>query len=272
MHFGIDIVNFGDYANPGTMAQVARTAEESGWEGLFIWDHLAFVWGMSTGDPWVLLTAAAGVTDKIKLGPAVTPLPRRRPHVLAGTLATLDQYTGGRMVLGVGLGGVTEEFTAFGESADARVRAARLDESLEVLKGLWSGKPFSFQGEHLSVDNVTLSPVPVQRPRIPIWVGGNSGPARRRAARWDGWFPDSVDEHRITKTPQALAADVNQMKTLRGSLDHFDIIFMGYSEPVERAKAKEYAGAGATWWLECLHGLRGSFDQMIARVRAGPPS
>ena len=152
-----------------------------------MWDHLAFAWGVPSGDPWVILAAVAQATTHLKLGPAITPLPRRRPHVLANTIATLDLLSEGRVIFGVGLGGVPQEFTAFGEHCPARHRAVQLDEGLQVLDRLWSGKPVTHAGPNYAINEVTLAPLPQQRPRVPIWVGGESRPALRRAARWDGW-------------------------------------------------------------------------------------
>src|SRR5262245_14574436 len=140
VRYGIEIVNLGEYADPRPLIQIARAAEDAGWEALFVWDHLAFVWGVPSGDPWVALAGVAAVTRKLMLGTGVTPLPRHRPHVLAQTLTTLDRLSDGRVVLGAGLGGVSGEYTAFGESGDHKLHAAMLDEGLDVLDRLWSGE------------------------------------------------------------------------------------------------------------------------------------
>ena len=163
MHYGINVATLGDYAHPGKVVTLAQTAESAGWAGLFVWDHLAFVWGVPSGDPWIILSAAAQATDAIKLGPLVTPLPLRRPQVVANAVASLDQLSNGRVVFGAGLGGVPAEITAFGEDADLPDRAQKLDEGLAVLDLLWSGEPTTFHGRFFDVDGVTLSPLPVQR-------------------------------------------------------------------------------------------------------------
>lgn len=272
MHYGLEISNLGEYGDPREVARLAQLAEQVGWDGSFIWDHLGFVWDAPAGDPWIVLSAAAFVTSRVKLGTLVTPVPRRRPQVLAHTLTTLDRLSNGRMILGVGLGGVAQEYTAFGEPGDARQRAAMLDEGLEVLDRLWSGEKVTHHGPHYTVEDVTLSPLPVQRPRIPIWVGGQSQAALRRAARWDGWVPDSTTaDGKITKTPEQLAADVAAIKQSRHTLESFDVVLSGYSSASDVALVREYADAGATWWVECIHGLRGSFEEMLTRVKAGPP-
>ena len=132
MQYGVVSTNFGTYADPKRFARLAASAEQAGWDGFFVWDHLAYVWNGPSGDPWILLAAAASSTSRLRLGSAVTPIPRYHTHLLAGTLATLDLLSSGRMILGAGLGGVSEEFTAFGGPADASVRAAMADEGLAL--------------------------------------------------------------------------------------------------------------------------------------------
>ena len=194
MRFAVDVPNFGDFADPRLFADLARRTEEAGWDGLFVWDHVTHSKQArrQIADPWVLLTAAALATQRIRLGPMITPVPRRRVSKLAREVTTLDRLTGGRMILGVGLGApVPDEYGTFGEPTDLRLLAAHLDEGLEALNLLWSGEPVTFRGEHVVVDDVAFLPTPVQRPRVPIWVAG-IWPAKapmRRAARWDGAVP-----------------------------------------------------------------------------------
>ena len=272
MHYGIEVVTLGDYADPRPVVRLARAAEKAGWEGIFIWDHLGFAWGAPSGDPWVILAAVAQATGRLKLGTGVTPVPRRRPHVLANTLATLDLLSGGRAVLGVGLGGVPREFAAFGEPDDARERAAMLDEALDLLDHLWSGETVTHHGPHYTVDEMALAPLPLQRPRIPIWVGGESGPALRRAARWDGWIIGGVDEQcQPTITPAQMAEKLATIRRHRADEAPFDVALTGCSTPDDATLARAFAGIGVTWWLESLHGYRGSVEEMVARVEAGPP-
>ncbi|MFN8475435.1 MAG: TIGR03619 family F420-dependent LLM class oxidoreductase [Anaerolineae bacterium] len=270
MRYAICVTNLGTYSDPGVVARLAEAAEAAGWEGLFIWDHLGFVWDAPACDPWVALTAAATSTTRLRLGTAITPVPRRRPHVLATTLASLDILSKGRATVGVGIGGVPQEYAAFGERSDAKERAAMLDEALTIMDGLWSGETVTHHGPYYTVEGVTLKPLPVQRPRVPVWVGGNSGPALRRAARWDGWMPDSADIERIVMSPEDLAAKLSVVHAHRTSDGPFDVVFMGYSTPADRDLAEQYAAVGATWWLEQLHDKRGSFEEMLARVEAGP--
>lgn len=270
MRYAICITNLGTYSDPGVVARVAVAAEEAGWEGLFIWDHLGFVWDAPACDPWLALAAAATATTRLRLGTAVTPVPRRRPHVLATTLASLDILSKGRAIIGVGIGGVPQEYAVFGERSDAKERGAMLDEALAIMDGLWSGEKVTHHGQYYTVEGVTLKPLPVQRPRVPVWVGGNSGPALRRAARWDGWMPDSADIEKIVMSPADLAAKLSVVQSHRAAGGPFDVVFMGYSTPADGALAREYADAGATWWLEQLHDMRGSAEEMLARTKAGP--
>lgn len=275
MRYGIDITNLGEYADPRNVVRLAQAAEAAGWEALFIWDHLGFVWNGSSCDPWIALAAVAASTERLQLGTSVTPVPRRRPHVLAQQVSTLDVLSRGRTVLGVGLGGVQREYTAFGEPGDRKLCAAMLDEGLEVITQLWSGDRVTHRGVHYTVDGVTLRPVPVQRPRIPIWVGGHSPAALRRAARWDGWVPVCMGERgERVYTPEQLAdrlAVINHHRADRESRDlPFEVSVIGHSGRADRALRREYEAAGATLWLEMLHGRRGTLDEMLALTAAGP--
>lgn len=260
--------NFGDYGDPRTAIRVAQAAERAGWDGLFLWDHLAFVWGVPSGDPFVLLGAIAASTERLLLGTAVTPIARRRLHVLANQVATLAQVAPGRIVLGVGLGGEPREFAAFAEPDAAAERAVRLDEGLTVLAALLRGEEVNHHGLYYEIDGVTLAPVP--DPPVPIWIGGTKPRALRRAAHWDGWMPDSTSETEISMPPERLAADIAYIKEHREGGEGFEVAFAGYSQPEDRALIESYAEAGATWWLESIHGRRGSLEEMLARVEAGP--
>src|SRR5262245_25187260 len=196
MRFSINIPNFGDFADARTVATVAVAAEEAGWDALFVWDHVVHNkvqrQGQPFGDPWMLLTAAALATSRLRLGTLVTPVARRRPEQLARQVATLDSLSGGRVIFSAGLGGPSDdEFGSFGEAVDPVVRAERLDEGLELLARYCSGQPVSHDGRHYQVRDVTLLPAAVQRPRPPVWIGGFWPHRRpmRRAARWDGVVP-----------------------------------------------------------------------------------
>jgi alkanesulfonate monooxygenase SsuD/methylene tetrahydromethanopterin reductase-like flavin-dependent oxidoreductase (luciferase family) len=273
MRYGIYVAILGELSDPRKVVQLAWTAEAAGWEALFVWDHLAFTWGTPAADAWVTLSAVAQSTERLLIGPAVTPLARRRPAVVAQAVATLDLLSSGRVVFTAGLGGVEAEFTAFGEDASARRRADRLDEGLSILSRLWSGEPVTHRGDHYTVEDVTLAPLPVSRPRVPVWIGGYVARALRRAAAWDGYIVGGDDEAgRMTLSPEALAGRVTEIARHRDSLDGYEVALSGVSQPGDTALVQAYADAGATWWLEHLHGFRGDFDSLRDRVAAGPPS
>jgi probable F420-dependent oxidoreductase len=268
MRYGVNVCTLGEYADPRLVVDLAGAAEEAGWESLFVWDHLGFTWGVPSGDPWVTLAAVAQATSRLRIGTGVTPLARRRPQVVANTIACLDRLSGGRVVLGAGLGGVPVEFTAFGESDDPRLRAERLDEALELVAALWSGERVDHRGRHYTVAGVTLAPLPVQRPRVPIWIGGDSARAKRRAVRWDGWIVggDSPDGTMMISPDQITAA----IEGLGPRSNHFAIALSGVSASDDHALLQRYADAGVTWWLESIHGQRGSMSEMLDRIGAGP--
>ena len=267
MRFGLCVANTGTYSDPRATVRIARAAETSGWDGLFLWDHLAFVWGPPAGDPWVTLAAVAVATERIRIGTAVTPVARRRPHVLAQTVATLDVLGGGRVVFGAGLGGVKSEFERFGEPTEPRVLAEMLDEGLVVLRGLWSGEEVHHRGRHYTVDGVTLAPRPVQE-RVPIWIGGNRGPSLRRAARWDGWIADSFGPSGMKLSPEDVARSLEVIRAARQSDQPFAVASLGESD---QGDPSAYAQAGVTWWLENVNDRRGSLEQMLELVQSGPP-
>jgi alkanesulfonate monooxygenase SsuD/methylene tetrahydromethanopterin reductase-like flavin-dependent oxidoreductase (luciferase family) len=269
VRYGIVMSNLDDYADPRLAIRLARAAEEAGWEGFFVWDHLGFVWGTPSCDPWGVLSAIAVSTTRLKLGTAITPLARRRPHIVANALASLDLLSGGRVIFGAGLGGVAEEFTAFGEPGDAKERARMLDEGLMVLDGLWSGEPLTHHGQHYHVENVSLAPL--QRSHIPIWIGGEGAPALRRAARWDGWLAPATSPDGMAKDPERIAEMVAEIQRHRRADTPFEVAVDGYSEPGGAVLPRAYQAAGATWWLESIHGMRGPLEEMMARVEAGPP-
>lgn len=270
MHFAIEIVPFGEYADPRKIVQLTLAAEKAGWEAVFLWDHLGFVWGAPSADPWVTLAACAQATTRLRLGTAVSPLPRRRPHLLAVTLASLDRLSGGRVIFGAGLGGVDLEFKAFGEPESAAVRAEMLDEGIELIDRLLSGEPVTHIGKYYTADNIQLAPLPVQ-PHIPFWIGGESPPALRRAARWDGWIASGIDqEYQFIKTPEDIARAKAYIEAHRTRTAPIEIALGAKSEPGQSALVQSYADAGVTWWLENLSGLRGSFAELMARIEAGP--
>jgi alkanesulfonate monooxygenase SsuD/methylene tetrahydromethanopterin reductase-like flavin-dependent oxidoreductase (luciferase family) len=267
-------------ADPADIIGLGLAAEQGGFDGFFLWDHLTHDDrgdGPPVLDLWPLLAVLATQTSQIRLGTLITPVPRRRPWQLAKETVTVDRLSGGRLVLGVGIGSpVYGDFGIFHEPTSGRVRAGLLDEGLEVLTGLWTGQRFAFSGEHFTVEPVRFRPVPVQQPRIPIWVGGVL-PARgpvRRACRWDGMVP--LVRHGSGETGRASAGDIaavrDQARLARGSADGFDLVVWAdlEQEPGEVAGlAPDYVAAGATWWVESAESGPGWLDQATERVARG---
>jgi alkanesulfonate monooxygenase SsuD/methylene tetrahydromethanopterin reductase-like flavin-dependent oxidoreductase (luciferase family) len=269
MHYGIEVVPFGDFSDPRPIVRMAQAGEAAGWEGLWTWDHVVMPYG--AGDPWITLAAAAATTKTIKLCAGVSPLPRYRPHLLARTLSSLDLLSAGRVIFATGLG-IRPDFAPFGEPEDDRTRAAMLDEGLELLEAYFSGEGITRYGKYYTAQAVRLLPTPVKRPRPPVWIGGDSRAALRRAARWDGWIIGSVDENsRTVKTPEQLAAQVAAIRQQRTTDSDFDVAVDGVTKAGEGSLPREYEQAGATWWFECLHLLRGTFEELLQRIAAGPP-
>lgn len=218
MRYCLNLPIGGEAAHPRTLADFAATAENAGWDAVFVEDYIVYQnrQDLPAYDPWVALAAMAAATSRIRLGTMVTPLARRRPWKLARETVTLDHLSNGRLTLCVGVGDPLDfTYAAFAEETDVRARAAIVDEALEVLTGMWSGQPFSYHGHHFQVSEITCLPRPVQQPRIPIWIGGaypNSGPLRR-AARWDGAVlypaaePGSATDSEQPLTPPAGGRD-----------------------------------------------------------------
>ncbi|MFQ5951007.1 MAG: LLM class flavin-dependent oxidoreductase [Candidatus Geothermarchaeales archaeon] len=285
MYYGIYASIAGDCADAHTLAGLARDAEGAGWDGFFIWDHISRYSDSGMVDPWIALAAIAINTERIRIGPMVTPLPRRRPWKVARETASLDNLSGGRMVLGVGLG-VPEnrrDFEYLGEPSDAKVRATMLDEALDVLTGLWSGEPFSYRGQHYRLKETLFLPTPIQSPRIPIWVAGmwpKKAPFRR-AARWDGVFPLKLGLDERLK-PEDLRDILTYIKKHRAGGMVFDVVHSGVTSGRDREQDADmvarYAEVGVTWWLEVTWLQKdiekwrpSSLEEMQARIRRGPP-
>jgi alkanesulfonate monooxygenase SsuD/methylene tetrahydromethanopterin reductase-like flavin-dependent oxidoreductase (luciferase family) len=239
---GIFVAPFDELSEPRLVAELAARAEARGWDGFFLWDHVAYREPVrAVADPWVTLTAVAMVTERVVIGPLVTPVPRRRPHQLARETVTLDRLSGGRLVLGVGLGSDrTGEFDPdrFGEEGDPRARAVLLDEGLERLQAYWDGE---------------FEPRPVNG-RIPVWVAARWPNRRplRRAARWDGLFPIDLPG------PEALAELAGEVADLRGP-GPYDLV----AEVPTGTDPAPWIEAGATW---CLTGF--DIQPTAAEVRA----
>ncbi|MDT3445853.1 LLM class flavin-dependent oxidoreductase [Pseudofrankia sp. BMG5.37] len=281
MHYGVCVPNIGEFVDARQVGDLARRAEAAGWDGFFVWDHVVFPHGGThdVADPWVLLTLVALATERIRFGPLVTAAARRHPGTLARQTTSLDRLSGGRLVFGAGLGFTLEaEFGTWGGPVEPRTVAQRLDESLAVLAGLWTGERVDFHGTHVTAADVTFQPTPLQRPRPPVWIGCN-WPARRplrRAARWDGVAPMMVDprDGSWNPTPAAVTEVISAVREQRASTDPFDVVINGRT-PEQRAAARAVVepieAAGATWWLEGFRPEPGSYDLALRRIEAGPP-
>ncbi|HNP71428.1 MAG TPA: LLM class flavin-dependent oxidoreductase [Kouleothrix sp.] len=249
-------------------------AEQAGWDGFFVWDS---VWGV---DPWVTLAAVAVQTKRIRLGTMLTPVSRRRPWKLAGETSTLDQISGGRVILAAGLGAPDTGFEAFGEETDRKIRAELMDEGLAIIEGLWRGQPFNFSGKHYQVKETTFHPAPppVQQPRIPVWMVGGwpREKSMRRVLAWDGLLPNKMeaDGSHGKASPDDLRAMKAFIDERRTRDTPFDIVMEGVT-PGDPARAAEqirpYAEAGATWWLEAIW-TSPSLDPVRERLLQGPPA
>jgi alkanesulfonate monooxygenase SsuD/methylene tetrahydromethanopterin reductase-like flavin-dependent oxidoreductase (luciferase family) len=264
-----------------TASELAAVAEQHGWDGFFVWEP---VWGV---DAWVMLAAAAMTTSRIRLGTLLTALPRRRPWDLAGQLAAVDNLSGGRVTLSVGLGAVHEGWLAFETDPGRRERAELLDEGLDVVRGLLGGQPFTHDGRHHHVTptDFMLPPPPVQQPHPPIWVvGGWPAPkSMRRAARADGWLPNllATDGPPGKPTPDTIREGIAFIRELRAAeglpMAGYDIIAEGVTSPDDpaaaRAEVEAWQEAGATWWIEGDWSVERSTvkEYALHRLAAGPP-
>jgi probable F420-dependent oxidoreductase len=276
MRYAIDVAPLGELADPRAIVRLAIAAEVAGWDGLSTWDVLGTAMDVEAADPFVALAAVAAATDRLRLITSVIILPRRRPQLVAQAAGTLDRLSGGRLALGIGAGADPGDFVAFGEPFD-QARIGRLDEAAEIIDQLLRGETVSHEGAAFTMTRASVGPRPVQRPRPPIWVGGMKPGALRRAARWDGWIAVAVsdDGSSMHLQPGTFGVMVERLRRERATLGRTDepmeVALFGFSEPEDVDLVATYEAAGATWWLESLSPLRGSFEQLLGRVRAGPP-
>jgi alkanesulfonate monooxygenase SsuD/methylene tetrahydromethanopterin reductase-like flavin-dependent oxidoreductase (luciferase family) len=266
---GLFVPPFDVLADPRVVADLAVDAEAAGWDGFFVWDHLLYAEPVrAIADPWVCCAAIAARTSRLQLGPMVTPLSRRRPQVLARQAASLDQLSGGRLVLGFGLGddGRVRELSRFGEETDPRVRAAMLDEGLAVLRGLLSGEPVDHEGEHVTARDVRFLPGATRPGGVPFWIGGrwpNRAPLRR-AARHDGLFVIGVTGPEDARAAHEAVAGLRTEQGRAG--DPFDLVVT----LAPGTDPEPWAAAGATWVLTQPGPYEMDLDVVRDIVRAGP--
>jgi alkanesulfonate monooxygenase SsuD/methylene tetrahydromethanopterin reductase-like flavin-dependent oxidoreductase (luciferase family) len=271
MRLGLYIPPFDALADPALLARLCAQAEEAGWDGAFVWDQLRWREPVAAvADPQITLAAIAGATERIRLGPMVTPLARRRPAKVARETATLDRLSDGRLTLGVGLGSdeFAGEYSITGEELDDRKRAGMLDEALGILQAAWTGELVQHRGEHYTIDAMRFLPRPVQRPGVPIWVAGFYGKSKplRRAIRYQGFFPVGIEQ------PEQLAEISAELRRLGrepsdGAAEPFDIAV----ELEPGSDPAPYAAAGATWGLVAFPSNPVSVDHVRGVIAEGPP-
>jgi hypothetical protein len=282
MQYGF-VIPGGDFR---TFGDLASEAEAAGWDGIFIPDAVSIeAKGFPASDwfdPWIALAVMAQQTQRIKLGPMIAAVPRRRPWQLAREVLTLDHLANGRMILPVGLGAAEDDggFYKVGEAMELKVRAQKLDESLEIIAGLWRGKSFTFSGEHFKVQKMTMLPKPVQSPRIPIWVVGvwPKTKSMNRVLRYDGIVPQKYRENKNT-FPSITLDDIRAIKQFivehRQEATPFDIVTEGTTPGKNRKKAVQQihslAEAGATWWMETMWAAPPGKNNVLTRIKQGPP-
>jgi alkanesulfonate monooxygenase SsuD/methylene tetrahydromethanopterin reductase-like flavin-dependent oxidoreductase (luciferase family) len=270
VRFGVYVPTSGEY-DVAMLAELAREVEALGFDGMFLWDNILTTFDESgcLDDSTVALTAVVLATSTIHCGLLCTPLARRRPWKVAKEVATLDRLSGGRLVLGVGVGGGWD-FAPFGEAPAGPERGWILDEALEVLTACWSGQDVRFHGRYYTVDGARMRPTPRQHPRVPIWTAGywpGTAPFRR-AARWDGVVPLRAGHDFAGLTPSELTDCLAYIARFRDQPGPVEAIY--FHTGAERASVEEYERAGATWWLESTNPATESLADFRARLRTGP--
>lgn len=294
LNYGIVLPNWVVEGETERLVEYGVAAEEAGWDGVLLADHLV-MGGEEDGypgfpDPWITHSAIAARTDEIQLVSWVTPIPRRQPWQLARDLASLDRLSDGRVVLGTGLGRAFD-YTTFGTSWEPAVLGANYDEALTIIDGLWTGEPFSFDGDHYTITDAVVKPTPIQEPRIPI-VAGGVWPNRRpfhRGAEWDGMIPhyrgdgilqaegrdrEQTGDLDIPAREHDPETEVREMVTYyRDVADGSGELFLPLDPPHASDEWIDFCdGLGATWLYARPQDPDGGWDLTMERVRAGPPA
>lgn len=260
-----------------TGGDMASAAENAGWDGFFVWEP---VWGI---DAWVTLAVAATRTEKIRLGTMISPLSRMRPWKLAGEALTVDRLSKGRVIVSVGLGAIDTGFKQFGEETDRKTRAELVDESLDIITGLWHGQPFNYSGKHYHIRETKfmLPPAPIQKPRIPIWIVGAwpKPKSMHRALKYDGILPTIVQPDGSLARPRV--EDIRKItefiRAKRTVKKRFDIIAEAEKSANPQRQASEFAKAGATWLIDSMWSqtdkmfTRAGKSKVLKKIRQGPP-
>lgn len=266
MRHALFVPPFDGLAEPDAMVELAQAAEEAGWDGLFVWDHLLYAAPVrDILDPYVCLGAVAATTSRLVIGPMVTPLSRRRPAVLARQVMSVERLSRGRMVLGLGLGddgGPGGELSGFGEVTDAATRARMLDEGLDVVRGLLSGELVDHVGESYCARGVQFQPASQREGGVPIWLAARWPNPRplRRAARADGVVVIQMpDPSHVAHLRDVIAGE-------GADLDHFDIVVLRH----DGDDALAWERSGVTWLMTRIGPNGIERDAAMALARRGP--
>lgn len=274
MRFGLFLPPFDGLADVERMGELAALAEQSGWDGFFVWDHLRYAAPVGDIlDPYICLAVMAARTTRLTLGPMVTPLIRRRPQVVARQAVTLDRLSRGRLIMGFGIGDdyPEGELGCFGELTDARERGRALDEGLAIFAGLTSGVEVNVTGEFYRTERVTFRPTPYRPSGIPVWTAGRwpNGAPVRRAARHQGMMAIQVTD------PEQVVALRARLAEAGAALEGFDVAVWGERDASMEFRRDdryaEWAEAGVTWFLTGPGPFNLVYDEVRDYVGAGPP-
>ena len=259
--FGCSLPSRGHMAGPEALLSLARRAEDLSYDSVWVSDHIILprevdsMYPYATDgvaifqaddiyyEPLAALNFLAGGTQRVRLGTHVLILPYRNPVLTAKILATLDHLSGGRLILGAGVGWMEEEFEALGLDTFAE-RGAVTDEYIQLYKELWSKDEPVFDGKYYQISGSGFQPKPVQKPHPPIWIGGHTGPAIRRAAvHGDGWMPIGLRPPAILE-PEEMAGKIARLRKLTAQAGRpedavevtfsTDVIFDGSAGPSRR--------------------------------------
>jgi len=277
MQFAFNFPIFDYLSEPQVLLELAVAAEDAGWDAVFLWDHVNLIVphvadGGPHADPWITLGLIAASTRRVTIGTCVTPLARRRPVKVAREVLTLQTLSGGRFVLGAGLGDSQSEFDDFGEAADLATRAAMLEESLVLLRSLWSGNATDHQGTYYRVSSPPFVPTAVD---VPIWLAGTWPNRRpfRRAAQFDGAFAVKAGfaEPLAPAEVAEIAAYVEQHRA-NGKPFNLAVGAMASGDAAADARhVRALEAAGANWWVDSTSTKYETLESLRDRVRRGPP-
>ncbi len=244
--FGCSLPSRGEMASPDNLRRLAQRAEDLSFDHVWVSDHIViphevdsfypyaadgvapFQRDNTYFEPLAALNFLAGCTTRVKLGTHVLILPYRNPVLTAKILATLDVLSGGRLILGVGVGWMEEEFLAMGLDTYAQ-RGEVTNEYIQIFKELWTSERPEFHGKHYDISEVGFLPKPVQQPHPPIWIGGHTNPAIRRAATLgDGWMPIGLRPPAILE-PEELSEKIARLRRISARAgraeDAVDLVF-----------------------------------------------